>query len=588
MKSKIRNFASVLILLGASILFSSFDNAHSHKQINALIVDQFQKKFFESINPLKRFKNYSLILSSENVKLPGDYIDVGSLHYEYLEESRKTLNPKSWIEHGGFSADEPEVFASFRHFYDPLKKAGNRYLRDHLDDIESSTWIINPKIDHVEWALKHREHQFNWENGKTAMISALQSPDKDFQNEEMAFAYRALGETLHLIADMGLPAHVRDDSHPSEGATGWYLGSPDWFEVYMAEITENDKEAIKKLFGNGTLDLAMMDYFRSAKTVEEIAHKLAMFTNQNFFTGQTIYGSDVKPIIHQDNPYTTPSLNECVYDEISYYYTKTIVGNANVKMCRDLSYRLGIFEKRGYPYIDKECTRSQAAVLLPQIVEAGVNTMRLFIPELEVSITEIDKDERIIRGKVKHKVNAEYPREIKYNNSVFIFDAKTGLEVLEIECNDGEFEYKIPLLKFNSIKWKKNGVKAGISFGGIHVFSGELTEEIYDANHPCELVFWNNSEDDLNIEVYLPNGDLHYTESIPKNYFRKTSVMMTNENGKVINSGARVVAYVDGIFFKEIEFEFLPWVVPIVTIFDFEYSGVDFTGHKRGRDGENL
>jgi hypothetical protein len=576
------------MLLGAGFLFSSFDNAHSHKQINTQIVNQFEKKFINSVNPLARFKNYTFVLQSNNIKLPGSYIDVGALHYKDVVESEKSLRPIDWIEHGGFSADEPEVFASFRHFYDPLENAGKRYLRDHLDDIESYTWIVNPKIDHVEWALSHAEHQYNWTNGKTAMISALQSPDKDFQNEEMAFAYRALGETLHLIADMGLPAHVRDDSHPSEGSTGWYLGSPDWFEVYMAEFAENDDKAIEDLFKKGKLDLSLMDAFRSAKTVEDIAVKLAKYTNENFFTGQTIYGSDVQPIIHQDDPYTAPSLNDCAYDEITYYYTKTISGNANVKMCRDLSYRLGIFEKRGYPYIDKECTKSQAAVLLPQIIEAGVNTMRLFIPELEVTITEVDEDERIIRGKVKHKVNAEYPREIKYNNNVFIFDAKTGAELLEIECVDGEFEYKIPLLKFNSIKWKKNGVKAGISFGGIHVFSGELTEEIYDPNHPCELVFWNKSEDDLTIEVYLPNGDLHYSESIPKDYYRKTSVMMTNENGKVINSGAKVVAYVDGAFFKEIEFEFLPWVVPIVTIFDFEYNGADFTGHKRGRDDEKL
>ena len=36
-------------------------------------------------------------------------------------------------------------------------------------------------------------------------------PEKD---KLSAAAWRSLGETMHLIADMSVPSHVRNDSHP--------------------------------------------------------------------------------------------------------------------------------------------------------------------------------------------------------------------------------------------------------------------------------------------------------------------------------------------------------------------------------------
>jgi hypothetical protein len=52
---------------------------------------------------------------------------------------------KSWVRHGGFSADEPELHASFRHFYDPTGENIYSYYADaeagllHDDPYEALT-----------------------------------------------------------------------------------------------------------------------------------------------------------------------------------------------------------------------------------------------------------------------------------------------------------------------------------------------------------------------------------------------------------------------------------------------------------------
>lgn len=464
----------IYFLLGFSMffvlqqIFSGYGNVSSHRNINSLIVEQFNLKLVSSAFPSERFKNYLFVLNG-NKTLPGTFISEGG--WFEIKEEQRSVSPAEWIVHGGYSADEPEIKASFRHFYDPTESEGNRYLHDHLDKMGN----INPKIDHLKWALDHSDHQYNWENGKAAMMSALQTEDKDFRNEEMAFAWRALGETLHMIADMGCPAHVRDDAHAAETATGYRLGSPDPYEENIEALSK--VLGIKEYYINGKVDFGLQDKFRAAKTVSEIAIELAKYTNENFFTTQTIAGSGVVPLIHPEKTYASPSLDDCTYDEIDFVYKKNISGN-EVLMCSDLKYSWGIFKGRGYPYINVECTRSQAAALMPQIVEAGIHTMRLYIPEMKIEITEYDEDKEILKGKVTHKTNNEYTREIKYNGRVDIYDGKSRMGIVSINCEDGKFEKEVKKKYFRKVDWKEHGIYAEFEFGGIIVKSEPFKEEI--------------------------------------------------------------------------------------------------------------
>lgn len=462
MKKSIKFITGAALTLMFYLIITAYGNTKIHRGLNGLMINRFEDSFITSSSPLARFKNYVILLKSERL-YKGEAI-INSGYLEVDSEIRKFPAYK-WIQEGGFSADEPEIFASFRHFYDPTKNEGDRYLHDHLDYLDSKGVVNQPKIDHIEWALIHPMHQYNWKNGKTAVISALSSHDPDFKNEEMAFAFRALGETLHMIADMGCPAHVRDDAHASKAIAGYKLGSPDMYEEY-AELFNVSSFDITKV------DPDLKNSFRSATaTVESIAKTLAKYTNENFFTGQTIYGEDkdgelVKPIIHADNPYHLPNLNDCTYDISTIGYYKKISGQ-DVLMCRDHYYSR--FYK-GYPYIDRACAESQAKVLFPQIVEAGANVIRLFIPQLEVKITEYDPTIKMIKGKVEHKPTEEYPKNINYNGKVEIYDMKTLKLITEVDCKDGKFEEEIKLRDFKKVDWKK-GIYAKIKFGNFEVDS---------------------------------------------------------------------------------------------------------------------
>jgi len=446
--------AFVLILL--NFLFSGYGNRKVHPNLNMTIVERFQSKFITSLVPLERFKNYTFALSS-SVKYSGNEIIEGGLLRNNIVEKKSEKNPVQWIMHGGLSADEPEIFASFRHFYDPTLAEGNRYLHDHLDYL---TGHDNPKIDIIEWTLSHAEHQYNWENGKAAVANALNCSDEVCKSEEMGFAYRALGETLHMIADLGCPAHVRDDSHATEPFTGAQVGSYDPYEEIFEELSD-----INVHFGKGVVDPNLKDYFLKAKTVKDISIKLATYTNAHFFTAQTISGKDVKPLIHPEKTYPSPKLEDCKYNDLDFTYRKMISGN-EVIMCKSVPTKA-----HGYPFIDKECVISQGKALVPQIKEAGANTIRLFIPELTVKIENYDEITRKITGKVIHITNEEYPRMIKYNGKVSIYNTKNRAKITDVECDDGIINADIKLNDFKLVDWKNSGIYAQIDFGSIFVKS---------------------------------------------------------------------------------------------------------------------
>lgn len=466
------------ILLGAFTyllignLFTNYGNVSAHRNINSLVVERFMTRYVNTIFKPQYLENYLFVLNGSKT-LPGTFINAGGL-FE-IEESEISANPMTWIVHGGYSADEPEVYASFRHFYDPTEPAGNRYLHNHLDAMDASGVVDNPQIDHLEWALDHPDHEYNWENGKDAVLAAIAASNQEYKDELMAFAWRALGEALHMIADMGCPAHVRDDAHAAESFTGYKLGSPDPYEEIFEEISVN--EGINTLYQKGKLDASLKSSFENARTMQEIATILAEYSNQNFFTTQTISGSEVMPIIHPEKTYASPKLDQCEYDPIDAMYIKNISGN-EVLMCCDLKYTLGIFRGTGYPYINKACTYSQAQALLPQIVEAGANVMRLFIPELKVEITEYDQDNKLLKGKVTHKTNREYTRQAKYNGKVSIYNVKNRKKIIDVVCEDGSFEAEVKPIKFYNVNWDEYGIFAELELGGIYVRSKDFKDEI--------------------------------------------------------------------------------------------------------------
>ncbi len=507
--SAIFSFA-VTLLIGASIIvfFTSYGNKKVHPGINEMIVESFISKTKAPQTKIPEFKNYyfnlvqqckGIAMTKSGLFQPDDVnwinremestTGLGSVVVDLVtlkattEEGPAEKSVKEWISHGGYSADEPELPASLRHFYDPTKQEGIRYLTDITNAKLMGTMqrmLKNPEMDGVEWALGKpgdlssgvQEHAYTWEKGKAWMKMALQEKNEDKRNEHMGKAWRSLGETLHMIADNGCPPHVRNDAHPSPICNyNIIFGNPDPYEEIIDIIRRDNPDDFVQYF-TGAPDKILSDQIKGMKTARDIAHALAVFTNTNFVTGETISGTDKKgnqwkQIISQDDPYHSPLIQQMDYDGNSGIFSTLINKNTEpVKQCCDKVYWVDLIPEICYSYVTFECVESQAKLLLPTVVEAGRKVMELFIPKLKIEITSAENGQ--VRGHITHTTDLEYTSEIKYSGKVTLFFKdknfkKKGEQVAEVK--NGQFD--VSGLVFE----RGDMVNARIDFGGIGVES---------------------------------------------------------------------------------------------------------------------
>ncbi len=490
-KVKIKRVFGVVLLIILGVFLLSYGNSKNHPTINSFILSSFISSQKNTVLQDPKFKNYKF--DFETPELKGDFItESGLLNPSELDdiqgdflgqlsgaglnstytEKQRTLSPQEWIAHGGFSADVPEVPASLRHFYDPTQVSGNQHLTDTVNSRIMSffqSFFPNPNTNGVDWALGTKgnfgvlEHTYTWEHGKKYVKGALEENDSEKRKIYMARAWRSLGETLHMIADNGCPPHVRNDGHPSIPIKLFsYFGNPDPYEEIL-----DPNSLIRFRYGEVPPKLGIK--FKNAKTVREIAHELAVFTNENFITQETISGTDrfgrkIKQITNPEYEYKSPKISKANYED--GYYKKGIEGiNEKVLMCTDLGYFSKYNIYKSYPEVTKECVYSQAKVLIPTIKLAGANVVKLFIPKLKIIISEV-RDDGTISGEIIHTTDQEYKDKIYYNGPIQIRKKGTS-KFISLNVENGKFFGKI------NVK-EKTRVNAEIEFGGISVYSDDF------------------------------------------------------------------------------------------------------------------
>ncbi len=506
---KIKDIFSISALVLSAIiilvLFTGYGNKKVHPDLNAMMIKKFLEKNNKGDFSQKEFRKYTFffeqdmklkglgvikegLFSPNDLAAAGVVGDAGAvIDYNtplniYCEEGTAEMTPQGWIVHGGLAADVPEVPASLRHFYDPTRNVGDRYLTDIANSKLMGSLqkyaLTNPHTDGIEWAIGQpgdksndaQSHQFTWERGKMWMQMALQEAKDDKRNEFMARAWRALGETLHMIADNGCPPHVRNDAHPSPiWRNNSWLGDPDPYEELVDIIRRDDPETFVN-FASGLPDNDLKNKIKDMKKVRDLAHALAEFTNKNFVTNQTIsgvdkYGNKHKQIIHPENEYTSPLLQQMTYNQDDYSY----ISPSGTKQCVDHYYfsKLPLFCS---PYVDVECVKSQASQLFPNITEVGANVIGLFIPKLKVEIKSLNGN--LVKGEIIHRKDPEYQDEIKYTGNVTLQLKNNKYRILQeikVQAHNGKFE-----TSGLSIGSEGGILCAYIDFGGIRVQSDDF------------------------------------------------------------------------------------------------------------------
>ena len=94
-----------------------------------------------------------------------------------------------------------------------------------------------------------------------------------YLNGEIEKAMFSLGHILHLIEDMGVPAHTRNDGHPA------VLGNEETYEVWANRFKQSNIKEYINLKNKLPIILNSLDaYFESLST----------YTNNNFYSNYTI------------------------------------------------------------------------------------------------------------------------------------------------------------------------------------------------------------------------------------------------------------------------------------------------------------
>lgn len=192
-----------------------------------------------------------------------------------------TVEEKEWIVQGSMEEDTPPRWIN--HFLDPISREG--WTGEHTGVFSSSTLQAFSAI-----ALFHEEPAAA---DKWAHDQALQSKYGaykgnrtweralyEYVNGNKKDAYITLGHILHLIEDMTVPEHTRNDTHAHDlrQITGDY-GSP--YEEYTKRYTRENLRMAENLQAQELEPYEL-------PSLEEYFYALAMYSNNYFFSKDTI------------------------------------------------------------------------------------------------------------------------------------------------------------------------------------------------------------------------------------------------------------------------------------------------------------
>ena len=210
--------------------------------------------------------------------------------------SELTNEEGSWLIEGSRLEDTPPRWIN--HFYDPINKVGWNgegagMLPAGLVRVVARLGLSQDKpISAVDW-VDDDVQQTDYSNygGDKTWKMAIDA----YISENKHDAFIALGYVLHLLEDMAVPDHTRNDTHAN--IVGVDEGSP--YESYASQY---DIDEIKKLNIAKNLFSSKLSGI-SKSSIKESLSSIAEYSNKYFFSKDTINNSkfDLPKIVREKN-----------------------------------------------------------------------------------------------------------------------------------------------------------------------------------------------------------------------------------------------------------------------------------------------
>ncbi len=239
------------ILISFPTITYAFDNIKTHRELIEVAI----KPEISSVDRfLVTFVGYS---SGTRKVLDGK--DIRGYNRKY------TIG--KWLQEGATDEDIPTFCRASNHFHNPIFKSQQTFSFDWLESQMSDSSTVDAacgtshRYSNVTWAtgfaspsiyigkrtsqdrgvlqgLYDAPQEMGWDNARSYFYDALISQAPATREEKLVKTFRAVGQVVHLLQDMAVPAHVRNDmqSHLWNNLNPLKWGNP--FEKYVVSHSD--------------------------------------------------------------------------------------------------------------------------------------------------------------------------------------------------------------------------------------------------------------------------------------------------------------------------------------------------------------
>lgn len=235
---------------------------------------------------------------------------------EIFSSAGKSQTAEDWLKEGSYLEDiDTDRCRATNHFHNPLLPWKESRMTDQ-------PWLLNfwcldwkPWYSNVTWATGYlepppdgakatftRESKYapnTWNNARYFYHQALTATEQTKRDSAFAMTFRALGQVSHLLQDMAVPAHVRNDLASHYACKGGDCGNhaAQWlnnnFEFYVERhpnlVTTAAADPIQPTLVKPRLtDFWDTNQYDGTNPSLGFSQGLAEYTNANFFSDSTI------------------------------------------------------------------------------------------------------------------------------------------------------------------------------------------------------------------------------------------------------------------------------------------------------------
>ncbi|MBN2467697.1 MAG: hypothetical protein JXD19_06050 [Deltaproteobacteria bacterium] len=420
-----------------------------------------------------------------------------------------------WFREGGILEDSPWYYTDTRsrhHYHNPLNDQGFSGI--------AGAGIISGESA-ITWSQKPPETQspdgfYSWNDVRGYFYEALTASDQITKERKFAETFRGLGQLMHLIQDMSVPEHVRDDGHylgaahlathyeqwvadtsnvrvdPEDGILSVSGVTIEPLFFHFAELKNPSPfpstapVPVANLFDTGRYGWPEISDLPDPSVTKDNAIGLSEYTNANFLSPDTMFTTQF--------PY--PLADECIVRVDGRNGRKYLASRGSGQQVDHLAsvgwlyfYRMKYFPE-DYLFLplglDSLCYEEYASHLIPRAVGYSATFLKYFFRG-ELSVQEYpiySEDYHAVTG-VRLRIKNVTPSGEAMRNGIFSvscgYVAESGEEVsLRVEdyqvlelLHGGETEHQfifendqsVPIDRFGSIKC-------------MLVFKGDLGNEI--------------------------------------------------------------------------------------------------------------